>query len=99
VAAIEDGLPRVDRGGTFLQFGVATPEATAPFRPHTVYNREITITGSMAILNSFERARDLFAAGVLRPDVLISDRFPLEEYAAAMAHFRAGMGRKLLVGR
>jgi threonine dehydrogenase-like Zn-dependent dehydrogenase len=49
------------------------------------------------VLHSFERAGDLFAAGVLRPDVFISHRFPLEEYADALAQFQAGVGRKIQV--
>jgi 2-desacetyl-2-hydroxyethyl bacteriochlorophyllide A dehydrogenase len=96
-AAIADGLRRVGKGGTFLQFGVANYDARATIEPYKIYNREITITGSMAVLHSFERAGDLFAAGVLRPDVFISHRFPLEEYADALAQFQAGVGRKIQV--
>ena len=56
VAAIEDGLPRVAKGGTFQQFGVANEDAAARFSPFRVYNQEIRIIGSMAVLHSFERA-------------------------------------------
>jgi threonine dehydrogenase-like Zn-dependent dehydrogenase len=97
VAAIEDGLPRVVKGGTFLQFGVANTDAAARFSPFTVYNQEIRIVGSMAVLHSFERAAQLFAEGVLRPDVMISDRKPLDDYPAALEQFRAGVGRKIQV--
>jgi 2-desacetyl-2-hydroxyethyl bacteriochlorophyllide A dehydrogenase len=96
-AAIQDGLSRVGRGGTFLQFGVANYDARVEVEPYKIYNQEITITGSMAVLHSFERAGDLFVGGVLRPEVMISDRFPLEEYAAALAQFKAGAGRKIQV--
>ena len=97
VAAIEDGLGRVIRGGTFQQFGVANENAVARFSPFTVYNQEIRIVGSMAVLHSFERAAELFADGVLKPEVMISDRKPLEEYPAALEQFRAGVGRKVQV--
>ena len=97
VAAIEDGLGRVIRGGTFQQFGVANEDATARFSPFRVYNAEIRIVGSMAVLHSFERAAELFADGVLRPEVMISDRKLLEEYPAALEQFRAGVGRKIQV--
>ena len=96
-AAIRDGFTRVGRGGTFLQFGVAGYDARLTVAPYEIYRKEITVTGSMAVLNSFDRAGDLLAAGVLRPDVFISDRFPLDSYAAALAQFRAGIGRKILV--
>ncbi|MFE6844785.1 zinc-dependent alcohol dehydrogenase family protein [Streptomyces sp. NPDC057686] len=95
--AIQDALGRVARGGTYLQFGVADHAARATIEPYRIYNREITITGSMAVLHSYERAAELFAAGVLDPDVFISDRLPLTDYAAALRQFRAGQGRKILV--
>lgn len=96
-AAIQDGLERVGRGGTFLQFGVADYAARAVIEPYRIYNQEITITGSMAVLHSYERAAELFAAGVLDPGVFISDRFPLGDYAHAIERFAAGRGRKILV--
>lgn len=96
-AAIQDGLGRVGKGGTFLQFGVADYAARATIEPYKIYNREITITGSMAVLHSFERAADLFAQGVLDPDVFISDRLPLERYPQALDTFASGKGRKIQV--
>jgi 2-desacetyl-2-hydroxyethyl bacteriochlorophyllide A dehydrogenase len=97
VAAIEDGLGRVAPGGTFQQFGVSAEKAVARFSPYRVYNQEIRIVGSMAVLHSFERAAQLFAEGVLRPEVMISDRKPLDDYPAALEQFRAGVGRKIQV--
>ncbi|MEE1754707.1 zinc-dependent alcohol dehydrogenase family protein [Streptomyces sp. SP18CS02] len=96
-AAIQDGLRRVAKGGTFLQFGVADYATTAVIEPYRIYNREITITGSMAVLHSYERAAALFAAGVLDPSVFISDRLPLEQYPQALDRFAAGRGRKIVV--
>ncbi|GAA3396514.1 zinc-dependent alcohol dehydrogenase family protein [Cryptosporangium minutisporangium] len=95
--AIQDGLGRVGKGGTFLQFGVSDYAARATIEPYKIYNQEITITGSMAVLNSFERAAELFATGVLDPDVFISDRLPLDQYGAALEQFAAGKGRKIEV--
>ena len=97
VAAIEDGLAHVGKGGTFQQFGVSAEAAVARFSPYRVYNQEIRIVGSMAVLYSFERAGELLAAGFLRPDVMISDRFDLEDYPKALDQFRAGVGRKVQV--
>ncbi|AXI79852.1 zinc-dependent alcohol dehydrogenase family protein [Peterkaempfera bronchialis] len=96
-AAIQDGLGRVGRGGTFLQFGVADYATRAVIEPYRIYNQEITITGSMAVLHSYERAAELFAAGVLDPGVFISDRMPLADYAHALERFQAGVGRKIQV--
>ncbi|MET7639505.1 zinc-dependent alcohol dehydrogenase family protein [Streptomyces sp. NPDC005438] len=96
-AAIQDGLNRVAKAGTFLQFGVSDYATTATIEPYKIYNQEITITGSMAVLHSYERAAELFASGVIDPDVFISDRLPLEEYPQALEKFAAGQGRKIVV--
>jgi 2-desacetyl-2-hydroxyethyl bacteriochlorophyllide A dehydrogenase len=95
--AIQDGLDRVGPGGTFLQFGVADYAARATIDPYRIYNKEITITGSMAVLHSYERAADLFADGVIDPGVFITDRFALDDYAAALDAFRGGAGLKTQV--
>ncbi len=96
-AAIRDGLPRVGRGGTFLQFGVAAYDARVAIEPYEIYRREITITGSMAVLHSFDRAGAMLAAGVLDPSIFVSHRFPLTSYATALDQFRSGVGRKILI--
>ena len=94
-AAIQDGLTRVAPGGTFLQFGVTAVSTKVEIDPYRIYNKEITITGSMAVLHSFERAAELFAAGVLDPDIFISHRLPLTDFAEAIALFQRGVGRKI----
>jgi len=97
VPAIEDGLRRVARGGTFLMFGVANADASAKFSPFRVYNDEIRIIGSMAVLHSFERALALFAKGVVDSEAMITNRFPLAEYSIAIDAFLAGSGLKIQV--
>ena len=95
--AIQDGISRVGPGGIFLQFGVADYDARVTIDPYRIYNKEITIVGSMAVLNSFERATNLFANGVIDPEIFISDRLPLEEFPQALKQFASGNGRKIQV--
>jgi 2-desacetyl-2-hydroxyethyl bacteriochlorophyllide A dehydrogenase len=98
VPAIEDGLKRVARGGTFLMFGVANADATATFSPFRVYNDEIKIVGSMAVLHSFERALSLLAkGGVIDCEAMITNRFQLDDYSSAIDAFLAGNGLKVQV--
>lgn len=85
------------KAGTFLQFGVADYATRVTIDPYRIYNQEITITGSMAVLHSFERAAELFATGVLDPEIFISDRLPLDRYPEALEQFAAGVGRKIVV--
>jgi len=95
--AIAAGIARVAKGGTFLQFGVSDYATRVEIEPYVIYNQEITITGSMAVLNSFDRAGELLAAGVLRPDVMISHSFALNDFRTALDQFSAGVGRKIIV--
>jgi threonine dehydrogenase-like Zn-dependent dehydrogenase len=95
--AIADGLTAVASGGTYLQFGVTDPSSRVEFSPYDVYRREITITGSMAVLNSFERAMELMKDGVIDPDVFITDRFSLMAFPEAIDAFRSGAGLKTQV--
>jgi 2-desacetyl-2-hydroxyethyl bacteriochlorophyllide A dehydrogenase len=97
VAAIEDGLRRVARGGTFLLFGVTPAEATATFSPFRVYNEELTVVGSMAVLHSFQRALDLLVAGAIDAEAMITHSVALERYEDAVAAFRGGAGLKIQV--
>jgi len=98
VPAIEDGLRRVARGGTFLMFGVANADAIAKFSPFRVYNDELRIIGSMAVLHSFERALALFEKGVIDSEAMITNRFPLDQYTSAIDTFLKGSGLKVQVG-
>jgi 2-desacetyl-2-hydroxyethyl bacteriochlorophyllide A dehydrogenase len=95
--AIQDALGRVGKGGTFLQFGVSPYAARATIEPYKIYNHEITITGSMAVLHSYERAAELFATGVIDPDVFISHRLPLSEFEKGLQMMARGEGRKIQV--
>jgi NADPH2:quinone reductase len=97
VPAIEAGLRAVRRGGTFLVFGVSAGDALASFSPFRVYNDEISIVGSMAVLHSFGRALDLLAAGAADVDPLITHGLPLDGYPEAIETVRRGEGVKVQV--
>ncbi len=48
----------------------------------------------MAVLHSFERALALLAKGVIDCDALITNRYRLDEYSAAIDTFLSGSGLK-----
>ncbi|HLR27598.1 MAG TPA: alcohol dehydrogenase, partial [Ruania sp.] len=58
---------------------------------------EITFVGSMAVQNSFGRAVELFEAGVINAEAMISHSYTLDDYSQALEKFRAGTGRKLQI--
>ncbi|MFD7922031.1 zinc-dependent alcohol dehydrogenase family protein [Streptomyces sp. NPDC059740] len=97
VPAIEDAFTRVRRGGTFQQFGCAPDQEQARFSPFRIYNDEIRIVGSMAILHSYGRALDLLAKGWIDSDTMITHRFGLDEYQKALDTFSQGTGRKIQI--
>jgi 2-desacetyl-2-hydroxyethyl bacteriochlorophyllide A dehydrogenase len=92
--AIETAIGLLDRGGRMLVFGVSPADAAIRVSPFRVYNDEITIVGSMAVLRSFGAAVDLLASGAVDPRPLLGGPLPLEEFGAAVDHVRAGRGIK-----
>ncbi|HZL75360.1 MAG TPA: hypothetical protein VFB83_08285 [Propionibacteriaceae bacterium] len=97
VEAVEDGLHRVRRGGTFQQFGVAPSDAQARFSQFRIYNDELTVVGSMEVLHSYARAMDMFVAGALNAKAMVSHAYALADYGKAIETFRAGTGRKVQI--
>ena len=92
--AIETAIGLLDRGGRMLVFGVSPAEAAIRVSPFRVYNDEITVTGSMAILRSFGQAVDLLASGSVDPRPLLSEPLSLDQWGEAVDRVRAGQGIK-----
>ena len=92
--AIQTAYGLLDRGGRMLVFGVSPADAAISVSPFRVYNDEITITGSMAILRSFGLAVDLLASGAVDPRLLLSEPLPLEQFGEAVDRVRSGQGIK-----
>ena len=92
--AIETAIGLLDRGGRMLVFGVSPAEAAIRVSPFRVYNDEITITGSMAILRSFGQAVDLLASRAVDPRPLLGEPLPLERWGEAVDRVRSGQGIK-----
>src|SRR3981081_3820255 len=51
----------------------------------------------MAVLHSFERARDLLVKGTIDCEAMLTHRFPLDSYTTAIDTFRKGTGLKVQV--
>ncbi|MFD9887953.1 zinc-dependent alcohol dehydrogenase family protein [Amycolatopsis sp. NPDC059027] len=95
--AIEAAFDSLRRGGRLLIFGVAPAEARVALSPFRIYNDEITVVGSMAVLNSFGTALDLVANGAVDTGALLTDTLPLERYPEALDLMRSGAGLKVQV--
>jgi 2-desacetyl-2-hydroxyethyl bacteriochlorophyllide A dehydrogenase len=95
--AIEACFRSLDRGGRLLIFGVTSGDATVSLSPFRIYNDEITVLGSMAVLNSFGAAADLMAAGAIDTAPLLGPPFSLAGFPEALARVRGGEGIKVQV--
>src|SRR5207249_369298 len=93
-AVIEHALMAAKRGGKFMVFGVASHEARISLSPFRIYNDEITIMGSMAVLFSFQPALDLISSGVINTRALLTTALPLEDFPNALNMVRKGEGVK-----
>jgi 2-desacetyl-2-hydroxyethyl bacteriochlorophyllide A dehydrogenase len=91
---IEGAARLLDRGGRLLVFGVSAADAVIAASPFRIYNDEITITGSMAILRSFAPAVELLASGAVDVRPLLSAPLPLAEFGEALDRVRSGHGIK-----
>ncbi|GAB3475153.1 zinc-dependent alcohol dehydrogenase family protein [Nocardiopsis coralliicola] len=95
--AIEAAFDALRRGGRLLVFGVAPDDARISLSPFRIYNDEITVVGSMAVLHSYGAALDLMAAGAVETAPLLTHTPGLEEFPAALDLMRAGTGVKVQV--
>jgi 2-desacetyl-2-hydroxyethyl bacteriochlorophyllide A dehydrogenase len=93
----ELAIDAVKRRGKLLLFGVCPPGEKASYDAFKIYNEEITILGSMAVLNSYGPAIDIIASGAIDTDRMVTDTFPLEEFPEAVAYVRSGKGLKVQV--
>lgn len=93
-AVIENAFTAVKRGGKLMVFGVAPNDARISLSPFRIYNDEITIIGSMAVLFSFQAALDLISAGVINTEAMLTTALPLEDFPRALNMVRYGEGIK-----
>ncbi len=93
----QDALEALDRGGTLLIFGVSPEDARLSVSPFEMYNDEYTILGMMAVLNSFEPALRMLAAGVFNTEAMVTHRFSLEEFDDALAAMKSRQGLKVQI--
>ena len=90
-------MAAVAKGGKLMIFGVSPAGEQAGYEPFRVYNEEITIVGSMAVLVSYGRAVDLVAAGAVDAPRMLSHTVGLDGFSEALELVRTGQGLKVQV--
>jgi 2-desacetyl-2-hydroxyethyl bacteriochlorophyllide A dehydrogenase len=95
----ESAIDAVKRRGKLLLFGVCPPGEKASYDAFKIYNEEITILGSMAVLNSYGPAIDLLAAGAVDAKKMVTHTFDIDEFPQALDLARKGAGLKIQIAR
>src|SRR5579859_435315 len=91
---IESAFMAVKRGGKLMVFGVAPHDARISLSPFRIYNDEITVIGSMAVLFSFQAAIDLICGKVIDTEAMLTAALPLVDFPKALDMVRYGEGVK-----
>ena len=93
--AVAQAVDLVRPGGRVVLTGLPHEPSSLSFFP--VVRREVTIAGSMIYQDEFPEAVRLLASGEVRPERLLTHRFPLAEIGAAFAAHRAPDAIKVAV--
>ena len=71
-----------------LLYGVADERDRITISPYDVFRRELTILGSFAEIDSFPGSIASLRSGRIRTDGIISHRFGLDDFGAALDALR-----------
>lgn len=96
-AGVYDAFNSLGRGGRLLVFGVTSEDTLVSLSPFRIYHDEITILGSMAVLNGFESAVTLMADGNIQTAPLLGTPLPLGAFSEALTQVRHGTGVKVQI--
>ncbi len=84
ISAMEQGIALVGQGGTVLLFAPPSPTEVLPVTPHQLFFQEITLRTSYSAGPYETRlALDLLRNRRIRPETMITHRFPLRDAAQA----------------
>ncbi len=86
VRAMQDGLACAGRGATLVMFSPAPPGDVWEIEPHDLYFRDVAIVPSYSCgPTETRKALGLIAGGSVRPQEIITHRFPFERVAEGFA--------------
>ncbi len=84
ISAMQQGLELVGPGGTILFYAPPSPEKVMPISPNSLFFQEISVhTSYSAGPYETRLALELLQSGRIRPETVITHRFPLREAAQA----------------
>ena len=95
----EMAIHAVKRRGKLLLFGVCPPGEKASYDVFRIYNEEITVLGTMAVLYSYGPAIDVIAAGAVDAAKMVTHTFDIDAFPEALALARQGTGLKIQIAK
>jgi D-arabinitol dehydrogenase (NADP+) len=88
--AVVQTLPGLVRdNGTVLVYGMTDAEDRVSWSPYDIFRRQLTVKGSFAQVNCFDKSLAMLRSGRIQHDGLITHTFPLNRYGDALAAVRS----------
>jgi L-iditol 2-dehydrogenase len=95
--AVEQALPLVARGGTFVVFGVCPAEASIRVNPFELYNKETRIIASKMPPGTLDRSARLIESRRIPCDKIVTETTGLAALPEAVASFNDRRDRQVKV--
>lgn len=86
--AVQQAIPLLGRGGTFLVFGVCPASSKISFDPFELYNKQGRIIASKMPAGTLDRAARLIEAGKIACDELVTRTRPLSDLVESVTGFK-----------
>lgn len=86
-SAIQQALPLLAAGGTFMIFGVCPEGSSVTLDPFELYNKQAKIVGSKMPPNTLDRSARIIESGRIACDEIVTGTFPLDELEKWVAGF------------
>jgi D-arabinitol dehydrogenase (NADP+) len=88
-AQVVQQLPELVRdNGTVLVYGMCHEADRVEWSPYEIFRRQLTVKGSFAQVNCFDRSLGMLRSGRIRSEGLITHRFGLDAYGDALEAVR-----------
>jgi D-arabinitol dehydrogenase (NADP+) len=72
-----------------MVYGMCDEQDRVTWSPYEIFRRQLTIKGSFAQVNCFDRALVLLRSGQIRTEGIITHRFPLADYSKDLDALRS----------
>lgn len=84
-ASVVETLPSLTAtNGTVFVYGMCDEDDRIALSPYDVFRRQLTVKGSFAQVNCMDRSLAMLRSGRVSTEGLITHRFPLADYGAAL---------------